>query len=165
MKERLEEFRDQRFSCQRCGECCRSRNVPLTMKDIKQISRQKGPEEFIVIHGERKLVLDRREWDSGCVFLNDTQCTIHAMKPLVCELYPVCISEKSLLEGSDPVTLQDGSPMYLYVDSSCRGVGQGDILNKEMIKEKALALRMHMLGTDLGSLVGWITDEKEDEKV
>jgi hypothetical protein len=86
------------------------------------------------------------------------------MKPLVCQLYPVCISEKSLLEGSDPVTLQDGSPMYLYIDNSCKGVGQGNVLDGETIKDKALVLRMDMLSTDLGSLIGWITDEKEDEK-
>jgi hypothetical protein len=43
-------------------------------------------------------------------------------------------------------------------------VGQGNVLDGETIKDKALVLRMDMLSTDLGSLIGWITDEKEDEK-
>ena len=164
MKERLEEFTGQHFTCLKCGECCRWRHVPLTMRDIKVISRVKEPDAFIVIHGERKLVLDRRIWDSGCVFLHDTRCTIHDMNPLVCQLYPVCISETSLLEGSTPVMLQDGSPMYIYVDCSCRGVGTGEPLDIEEIKEKALLLRMHMLCTDLGTLICWVTNENENEK-
>ena len=160
MKEKLEEFNGQRFSCLQCGECCRSRNVPVTMEDIKQISTVKGPDEFIVIYGEHKLVLDRREWDSGCIFLRDTQCTIHDVKPLVCDLYPVCISVNPLLEGSSPVILKDGSEMYLYVDVSCSGVGKGEPLNEEEIEEKARLLSLYMLNTDIGSLIGWVEDEK-----
>jgi hypothetical protein len=160
MKERLEEFTNQRFSCLECGECCCSRNVPVTIEDIKRISRVKGPDEFIVIYGEHKLVLDRREWNSGCIFLRDTRCTIHAMKPLVCQLYPVCISEKPLLEGSIPVTLKDGSEMYMYVDCSCSGVGEGEPLDEEEIKEKAFLLSMSMRSTDIGALIDWVEDEK-----
>ena len=72
MKEALVPFEDQQFECVQCGECCRSRNVPVTMEDIKRLSGIKDPREFLVIFGERKLILDRREWDSGCVFLRDT---------------------------------------------------------------------------------------------
>jgi len=59
--------------------------------------------------------------------------------------------------------LQDGSPMYIYVDCSCRGVGTGEPLDIEEIKEKALLLRMYMLCTDLGTLIGWVTNENENE--
>lgn len=163
MKEKLVPFENQKFRCLQCGECCRSRNVPLTMEDIKRIAVYKDPKDFVVIFDERKLVLDRREWDSGCVFLYDTDCTIQEKKPVICALYPVCISDKPLIEGGEPVQLKDGVDMYVYVDSSCKGVGHGDVLDLEEIKEKSLLVRNQMHATDLGGLVGWYIDENEDD--
>lgn len=161
MKEALVPFEDQQFECVQCGECCRSRNVPVTMEDIKRLSGIKDPREFLVIFGERKLILDRREWDSGCVFLRDTQCTVQEKKPLVCLLYPVCVSDKPLLKESASFRLSDGTDAYIYVDSSCKGVGRGNVLDIEDIKRKALLLRTQALATDLDALIGWYLDENE----
>lgn len=163
MKERLVPLENHRFCCTQCGECCRSRNVPLTMEDIKRMQSVRDPAEFIVIFGERKLVLDRREWDAGCVFLNDTSCTIQKEKPLICELYPVCISDKALLESA-PTKLADSTDMYLYVDVSCEGVGKGELIDVEWVKERALRLRMQMLATDLGGLIGWYNDRENEQR-
>lgn len=162
MKERLEPFRNQRFACLQCGECCRSRNVPLTMDDIKRLSKVKDPKEFLVIFDERRLVLDRREWDAGCVFLDDVDCRVQEEKPIICGLYPVCVSDKMLVEGG-LVQLDDGSSMYVYVDSSCKGVGKGEPLDLEEIKKKALMVRMQMVATDLGALVGWYIENENEE--
>ncbi len=163
MKENLVPFENQEFRCLQCGECCKSRNVPLTMEDIKRISVHKDPQEFLVIFDERKLVLDRREWDLGCVFLCDTECTIQKEKPLICVLYPVCISDRPLIEGSGPFRLEDDMDTYIYVDSSCKGVGQGEPLDLEEIKEKGLLLRNQMFATDLEALIGWYADEDEED--
>lgn len=153
-------FENQRFQCLQCGECCRSRNVPVTMEDIKRLSKVKDPKEFLVIFDERKLVLDRREWDAGCVFLDDQCCSVQKEKPVICRLYPVCVSDKRLIEGGEPVRLKDGTDMYVYVDSSCKGIGEGEQLDLEEIREEALIVRMQMVATDLGALVGWYIDEE-----
>jgi Fe-S-cluster containining protein len=163
MKERLVPFDNQRFRCLQCGECCRSRNVPLTMGDIKRISEHRDPQEFVIVFDERKLVLDRREWDLGCIFLKDGLCTVQGEKPLVCRLYPVCISNKPLVEGGKPFRLGDTIDAYIYVDMSCKGVGQGEPFDLEDIKEKGLLLRNEMLATDLEALIGWYRDENEED--
>jgi Fe-S-cluster containining protein len=162
MKERLVPFKNQRFRCLQCGECCRSRNVPLTMEDIKRISKYKDPQEFVIIFDERKLALDRREWDLGCVFLKDELCAVQKEKPLICRLYPVCISNKPLAKGEKSFKLGDNMDTYIYVDMSCKGVGQGEPLDLEDIKEKGLLLRNEMLATDLEALIGWYRDENEE---
>ena len=162
MKEKLVPFEHQRFECLQCGECCRSRNVPVTMEDIKRLSKFRDPKEFLIIFDERKLVLERREWDSGCVFLDDTRCTVQEIKPLVCQLYPVCVSDKPLLEEGEPVRLKDGADMYVYVDCSCKGVGRGDQVDLEGVREKVFLLRTEMFATDLGALVGWYIENEKD---
>lgn len=161
MKEHLVLFEHQQFECVQCGECCRSRNVPVTMEDIKRLSGYGDPGEFLVIFDERKLVLERRKWDFGCVFLDDTRCTVQKEKPLVCQLYPVCISDKPLIDTGEPVHLKDGMDMYVYVDCSCKGVGRGKKLDLEKIKEMAFLLRIQALATDLGALVGWYIENEE----
>ena len=98
----------------------------------------------------------------GCIFLYDTCCTIQEKKPLICQLYPVCISDTSLMDQSEPFQLKDGTDVYIYVDNSCRGVGQGDILDLEEILEKAFIIRTQMFATDLGILVGWYSEYEEN---
>ncbi len=163
MKEKLVPFENQRFRCLQCGECCRTRSVPLTMEDIKRLSKYKDPKDFVLIYNERKLVLERRVWDAGCVFLYDTDCTVQKDKPLVCQLYPACVSDKPLLRENKSFELPDGTNMFVYVDISCKGVGHGEPLDLQEITEKALYLRMQGLATDLGALVGWYIDETENK--
>lgn len=158
MKEKLVPFNYQRYECLQCGECCKSRFVPMTMEDIKRLSQVKEPKEFIVVFNERRLVLERREWDYGCVFLYDRWCTVQEKKPLVCQLYPVCISDKKLME-SEPVKLEDGEDVYVYVDCSCKGIGRGEPLDLEEILKKALILRVEAFATDLEALIGWYCED------
>lgn len=160
MKEKLVPFNNQRFQCLQCGECCRSRNVPLTMEDIKRLSKYADPQEFITIFSERRLVLSRRTWDYGCIFLRDTDCTVQEEKPLVCALFPVCVSDKRLMDEGEPVQLRDGSDAYVYVDVSCKGVGRGEVLDVEKIKEKGLVLRNQGFATDLEALIGWYSENE-----
>jgi Fe-S-cluster containining protein len=165
MKEVLVPFEDHRFECAMCGECCRSRSIPLTFEDIKRISKYKDPRDFVVVFGEKRLVLDRREWDSGCVFLRDGKCTIQEDKPLVCRLYPVCVSDYPLMEEEGKsIELEDGSNAFVYVDTSCKGVGKGEVCDLEDIGKEALVLRNEVFATDLEALIGWYLDYEEETK-
>lgn len=134
------------------------------MEDIERISFYKDPSEVVVIFDERKLAIDRREWDAGCIFLEDKCCTIQKKKPLVCQLYPVCLSDKPLLEEGEPVRLRNGMEAYLYVDASCKGVGEGELLDVEEILEKSVQLTNEMLATDLGALIGWYCEHEDAEE-
>lgn len=163
MKERLIPFENQQFECLQCSECCKARSVPLTLEDIKRMSAYKDPQEFITVYHERKLAITRREWDAGCVFSDGWKCTIHNIKPLVCRLYPVCISNKPLLGEEEPVTPQDNTDMYVYVDAACEGVGHGKKLDIGEIKKKGLQLRNEMMITDLEAVIRWYTREYEDD--
>jgi Fe-S-cluster containining protein len=164
MKERLIPFENQKFKCLQCSECCKARSVPLTLEDIKRMSVYKDPQEFIIVYNERKLAIERRVWDAGCVFSDGWRCTIHEIKPLVCRMYPVCISNTPLLGEEEPITLQDNVDMYVYVDAACEGVGQGEPLDIEEIKKKGLQLRNEMMVTNLEAVIGWYTHEYEDDK-
>ena len=73
----------------------------------------------------------------------------------------MCVSDKPLLKESAPFRLLDGTDAYIYVDSSCKGVGRGNVLDIEDIKRKALLLRTQALATDLDALIGWYLDENE----
>lgn len=161
MKEMLVPFDNQRFCCVQCGECCRSRGVPLTMEDIKRLSKYEDPQEFVTIFNEKKLALTRRTWDYGCIFLRDADCTVQKDKPLVCALFPVCVSDKRLMEEGEPVRLRDGGDAYVYVDVSCKGVGRGEVLDLKEIKEKGLVLRNQGFATDLEALIGWYSENED----
>ncbi len=133
MKEKLVPLKDQRFQCQVCGECCKNRWVPLTLRDILQINEKTPAEDVLLIWNNKKLVIDRREWDNGCVFLHDTKCKIHKIKPLLCRLYPIAFSEIPILEKNVPYYLKNGKEVYLYVDESCKGIGKGKKFNHKKI--------------------------------
>ncbi len=83
-----------RFACQPgCTECCRQHGfVNLTEPDLARIAEYLGmaPGEF-----ERKYVYRTRNRlrlrvprASQCHFLTDSGCSIHAVKPTQCRLFP-----------------------------------------------------------------------------
>ena len=133
MKERLVPLKDQRFECQICGECCKSRWVPLTLRDILKIGTISRAEDHLLIWNEKRIVLERREWDNGCAFLDDVRCRIHKIKPLICRLYPIALSEFPILKENIPYHLDSGKKVYLYLDEGCKGVGKGKKLDMEKI--------------------------------
>jgi hypothetical protein len=133
MNEELVPLTDQRFACQGCGECCKNRWVPLTLRDILKIASVTSPEESLLIWNENRIVLERRTWDNGCVFLDNGRCTIHEIKPLICRLYPVAFSEFPILEENISYRCKNGKKVYLYLDKSCKGVGKGEKFDIEKI--------------------------------
>ncbi|MBN1786039.1 MAG: YkgJ family cysteine cluster protein [Candidatus Methanofastidiosa archaeon] len=130
MKENLIPYRGQRYTCRMCGECCHCRTVPLSRDDMQRIGRLQEDADFteynLVL---RTPVISRREWDLGCIFLDDRRCRIHQYKPLICRLFPYAMLFKPL-DDEDEVakhTLPDGTGIYLYIDSSCPGVDHEQI--------------------------------------
>lgn len=105
MKPRYAFAEDVRFTCSRCGDCCRTWNVMLGPGERQRLEaldwagraddlvglrpavrvRQPGAEE------RERL---RRRDDGACVYLGaESQCLVHehfgaAAKPLLCRLYP-----------------------------------------------------------------------------
>ncbi|MEA1993902.1 MAG: YkgJ family cysteine cluster protein [Euryarchaeota archaeon] len=154
MKEKLVPLKDQRFECQQCGECCKSRWVPLTLSDILRIKNEAPSEEFLLVWNEKELVIERREWDNGCVFLEDNKCSIHEIKPLICRLYPIAVSELPLLKKKEnvPYRLKNGKRVYLYVDESCKGIGKGEKFDIDRILELCESLIAARKNTSLGAV-------------
>lgn len=125
MKENLEPYVGQSYDCQMCGRCCHCRTVPLTRGDIERIGRFNTDKDFLEFHVPlRTPVLARREWDLGCVFLEDGRCTIHQYKPLICRLFPYAIYFEPIDDKGDEgkYCLPDGSVVYIYIDRACPGV-------------------------------------------
>jgi Fe-S-cluster containining protein len=97
--------KDLRFTCSRCGECCRGSNVLLGAGEPERLASLPwdGPDRDLsgiqpsaAIPGDSvpgRRVLARRE-DGACVYLgSSSQCRIHERfgaeaKPLMCRLFP-----------------------------------------------------------------------------
>jgi len=82
-----------KFSCIKCGNCCRVGFVYLTRTDIKNISKRLGlqPEEFKKKYTTNILWLGRTmKWaeKGGCVFLKNNMCSIYESRPEQCSTYP-----------------------------------------------------------------------------
>ena len=88
---------EEPFACNRCGACCRGRDVPLTLDDIFRLSEFLGmlPDDFFneycieVATSAHTVALPflRRDGES-CSFLEDNICQVHFVKPAACEHMP-----------------------------------------------------------------------------
>ncbi|MHC1605229.1 MAG: YkgJ family cysteine cluster protein [Candidatus Methanofastidiosia archaeon] len=134
MKEKLVPYTGQKYECRMCGECCHCRSVPLTKGDMERISRLSKKNDFTEYYvNMNKFVLSRREWDAGCIFLDDKKCTIHRYKPLVCRLFPFAIVPQTAEKNKKEMyKMPDGTKTCIYVDTSCPGVSKKE--TKDMPK-------------------------------
>lgn len=129
MKPRFAFAEDVRFTCSRCGDCCRTWNVMLgpgererlealdwrgrvdDLADLRPAVRVRQPGA-----GTRERL--RRRDDGACVYLGaESQCLIHQHfgaehKPLLCRLYPF---------GFYPM----GERVGVDVSFACRAVSEG----------------------------------------
>lgn len=85
----------EKFECQRCNECCKKPGyVYLRPEEADRIAGFLGlePRDFINDHCEllerRRLVLKKNPNES-CIFLTETGCQIHPVKPQQCRDFPV----------------------------------------------------------------------------
>lgn len=129
MTPKLDFARDVRFTCSRCGDCCRTWNVmlgPGERESLEALDWQGREDDLVGLAPavrvkqagavpRRRL---RRRPDGSCVYLGeDDQCRIHEhfgaeKKPLLCRLYPF---------GFYPI----GDRVGVDVSFSCRAVSEG----------------------------------------
>jgi Fe-S-cluster containining protein len=79
------------YDCSRCLSCCRFKTIQLNPYEIARLSGNRGMSTTLFIERfttNGGTVLGSKP-DGTCVFLNDTGCSVHADRPLVCRLYPL----------------------------------------------------------------------------
>lgn len=91
------EMRDEHHNgtpCKRhgCNLCCTiSTEVPLTEEDARRLVESGiGRERFSEV--VRGWLLLRNDGEGRCVLLENGACTVHAVKPEACRLYPLVLS-------------------------------------------------------------------------
>ena len=138
-----------RFECTKCGECCRQRDmvVTLTASDILKLAIGLGftgnellhALDFYVIEKGKSIpdgfrnipriktergmayVALKKLDDSSCVFLKDDLCMIHKIRPMVCSSFPFVFSKQN-----------DTVSWSLHVKRGiCPGIGEGNRMTKE----------------------------------
>ena len=86
-----------RFKCIKCGICCgdtpaKTRHVLMLKAEVEQISEATNQpiHEFTVdVEGKAPYIYEMAKTKEGkCVFLKNNQCTVYALRPLVCRFYP-----------------------------------------------------------------------------
>ena len=121
-----------RFQCLRCGLCCgdtekRVRRILLLKVEAEQISvvKSKPVKNFArKIEGCKPYVYEIRKTveEGKCVFLEGNNCTIYALRPLICRFYPFELK-----------VAKNGKQEFLYTEE-CLGIGKGRRLKKEYFK-------------------------------
>ena len=83
------------FECQRCNQCClKPGYVYLKKGEEERIATYLGldpyqfTEEYCDLVDRQRLVLKKREGEV-CVFLEDSGCRIHEVKPQQCRDFPM----------------------------------------------------------------------------
>jgi Fe-S-cluster containining protein len=122
-----------RFQCTQCGNCCSGEPgaVWLTEDEIQKIAAYRG-----VSIGEMRIHFTRliagrvslREFANGdCVFLDGQtrRCTIYPVRPAQCRTWPFWNSN---LESPEA---------WVQAATTCPGMGQGDLVQLEVIQERA----------------------------
>ena len=95
MQEAESRERLSKFECQRCHECCRKPGfVYLQKGEEERIAEFLGLQvsdfvnRFCELVDRRKFVLKKHP-DESCIFLTESGCSIHAVKPQQCLDFPV----------------------------------------------------------------------------
>ena len=84
----------EKFECLRCNECCRQPGFvylrpgePEAMAAFLKMDERQFLDEFCELQDRRQLVLKKNP-DESCVFLNDSGCRVHPVKPGQCLDFP-----------------------------------------------------------------------------
>jgi len=122
-----------RFKCVKCGICCgnthaKTRHILLLKTEAEQISNAtKRPiTEFAVkIEGKEPYIyeLAKTAKEGTCVFLERNQCTIYALRPLVCRFYPFELKTT-------------GTRKHKFTPTDeCPRIGKGRVLQEEYFRK------------------------------
>jgi Fe-S-cluster containining protein len=122
-----------RFKCYGCGKCCKNReDILLSPKDLFNIASALGKTTKDVVEsicdcyigGSSRIPIVRLQpvgKNMVCPLLKDNRCSVHALKPAVCALYPIGRFVKCDEQGkmADPSNMPDIS--YLLNPVQCGG--------------------------------------------
>lgn len=124
-----------RFECQPgCTECCRQKGfVYLTEADLTNIAAylELAPAEFERRHVYRtgRRMRLRIPKEASCSFLREDGCSIHAVKPAQCRIFPFW---PELLESR-----REWQKTARY----CPGMNKGPLIQIESAREQAKEMR------------------------
>jgi Fe-S-cluster containining protein len=111
---RIAERIEGEIDCTHCANCCRVATAVVTERDVGALARflRMTPERFLVEYTvespEEGRVLRRTE-ESGCVFLDGTECTVYEARPEACRRFP------HVVRGAGSIA----SRMWQFVDRAC----------------------------------------------
>lgn len=127
-----------RFECSQCGNCCSGNPgaVWVTEQEIRAIAEFRGLSIGEMKINHTKLLrgqLSLREFANGdCTFLDGEtrRCSIYPVRPAQCRTWPFWNSN---LES--PTTWQKAQTI-------CPGMGQGDLVQLEVIQQQAAVVNI-----------------------
>lgn len=122
-----------RFKCTQCGNCCTGGPgvVWVTEEEIRTIAEFRGQSIGEMRINHTRLIGDRvtlREFANGdCMFLDQgtRRCTVYPVRPAQCRTWPFWNSN---LESPEA---------WEHAQTICPGMGQGDLVQLEVIREQA----------------------------
>ena len=126
---------EMRFECQTgCTACCQRKGfVYLTAADVARVARFLGttPGKFEKRYIYRTKNLRRLRIPRGglCRFLSDDGCTIHAVKPAQCRLFPFWPE------------LTESRREWRKTAAWCPGIGKGELVQIEAMRTQAQEMR------------------------
>lgn len=124
-----------RFECQPgCTACCTQKGfVYLTEEDLVRIARYLGmtPEDFEkrFVYRTAKHRRLRTPRAVRCHFLREGGCSIHAVKPTQCRIFPYWPE------------LVDSEKQWYKTAAWCPGIGKGELIQIEYARDLAREMR------------------------
>jgi lysine-N-methylase len=98
----LDFYPRQRYTCHRCGLCCRRFEVKITAKEVSDLKNTRFPDGgtppddwFIPSPTQKGVCAIAKDETGGCVLMDETGCCrLHkayglAVKPLICRIFPL----------------------------------------------------------------------------
>lgn len=117
-----------RFECNRCGLCCgdikqKKRRILLLESETEKIAHCVGraiADFSAEINDSAPYGYEMKKSSEGkCVFLKDNQCSIYAVRPLICMFYPF------------ELKFNQNKELYSFdFTLECPGTGQGKFMDE-----------------------------------
>ena len=130
---------EQKFTCKRCGHCCRSKDVELSESDIRKIASNTTHKikEFVNDSNKTKTMKHK---DGACVFLDDNKkCSVYRFRPATCRTYPYKVFFEDIDQAS--IDIMHSCPSVVENDSEENEIKFRDLIQKtfkEIQKEPEL---------------------------
>jgi len=134
--------RIQSWRCLACGMCCGVYRVRLRKQEWELIGKL-WPEAIT----ERNRGAYLRKIGGRCVFQKGRLCSLQplGLKPLACKLWPFVVFTAPVseweTEGWESLFILGEREYFIYVDTACKGINQGD--PKELEKVIAESVEIH----------------------